>query len=109
MTTLAERRKTLEDRLAYLRRRLAGIETELDHEPTHDFEDYATEHEDDEVLERLGTSGQQEIRAIEAALKRMDAGEYGFCVRCGDEVEAERLDLLPFAPFCKTCAQAAQS
>lgn len=52
----------------------------------------------------MGTSGQQEIRAITAALARIDADEYGFCVKCGAEIGEARLDVLPYTPFCRKCA-----
>jgi RNA polymerase-binding transcription factor DksA len=41
---------------------------------------------------------------IEAALHRIEAGEYGECVSCGAEIDPERLDLVPATPFCATCA-----
>ena len=52
----------------------------------------------------MGLSGQQEIRMIEAALRRVEAGEYGICAKCGAEIGDARLDVLPFTPFCRTCA-----
>ena len=64
----------------------------------------ATEREGDEVLEDLGQSAQLELRMIEAALKRIEAGEYGECVRCGNEIDPGRLNLLPATPFCADCA-----
>ena len=57
------------------------------------------------MLEQLGVSGQSEIAQIRAALARMDAGEYGVCVRCGETIAEERLDLLPYTPFCRKCAR----
>lgn len=45
-----------------------------------------------------------EIRRIDAALKRIDAGEYGWCVECGDEIAPKRLDSDPAAPRCAGCA-----
>jgi len=107
MTTLQTRRKTLTDRLAELDTRLHEIEDELDSHQSKDWEELAVEREEDEVLERMGTSGQSEIRMIKAALGRLDAGEYGFCVKCGDEILSARLDLLPYTPFCAGCAEAA--
>ncbi|MEO1038623.1 MAG: TraR/DksA C4-type zinc finger protein [Pseudomonadota bacterium] len=44
-----------------------------------------------------------ELRRIEAALARVDAGEYGYCVECGDAIEARRLDVDPAAPRCAAC------
>lgn len=105
MTELATRRAQLEERLAFLDARVHEIDAELDSHQTKDWEDLATEREGDEALERLATSGQSEMAKIRAALARMDAGTYGICVQCGAEISDERLDLLPFTPFCRNCAK----
>lgn len=47
---------------------------------------------------------QQEIRRLQAALKRLAEGEYGACVACGEEIAAKRLDLDPATPTCVDCA-----
>lgn len=104
MTSLETRKADLLARLAQLQGRLTAIEAELDSHHDRDWEELATEREGDEVLEGMGLSGQQEIRAIEAALSRIAAGEYGFCMTCGAEIGAERLDVLPYTPFCRNCA-----
>lgn len=104
MTSIATRKAQLEGRLADLKGRLAEIEQELDSHQSKDWEELATEREGDEVLENLGVTGQQEIRMIEAALARIAADEYGFCTKCGAEIGAERLDVVPFTPFCRNCA-----
>ena len=49
------------------------------------------------------------LRKIEAALKRMDAGTYGLCERCGKPIEKARIKALPYAELCIQDAQAAQS
>ncbi|MDR5652092.1 TraR/DksA family transcriptional regulator [Ruixingdingia sedimenti] len=104
MTTIAARKAQLEARLDDLRGRLRSIEAELQGHDTADWEDRATESEEDEVLEGMGVSGAQEIRKILAALERIEAGEYGYCTKCGAEIAPERLDVLPFTPFCRNCA-----
>lgn len=104
MASVEERKVWLQERLADLNGRLAGIEAELDSHNAADWEELATEREGDEVLERMGTSGQQEIRMIEAALARIESGDYGFCAKCGGEIGEERLDVVPFTPFCRNCA-----
>ena len=101
MTPIATRKHQLEQRLADLDQRLGGIEAELVGHDSKDWEEMATERESDEVLEQMGIGSQTEIRAITAALQRIEAGTYGTCLRCGAEIEAARLDLLPFTPFCK--------
>ena len=45
-----------------------------------------------------------ELRRIEAALARIDTGEYGFCVECGEEIAARRLEFDPATPYCVSCA-----
>ncbi len=46
----------------------------------------------------------QEARRIEAAIRRIDAGEYGYCVSCGDKIAAKRLAVDPTIPICIGCA-----
>jgi RNA polymerase-binding transcription factor DksA len=104
MKTIEARRAILLQRLSELDSRLHQIETELEQPHTKDWDDMAIEREGDQVLERLGQSGLDEIRRIMAALGRIKAGDYGVCVTCGAEISQERLDVLPATPFCKTCA-----
>jgi RNA polymerase-binding transcription factor DksA len=105
MATIEDRRAQLESRRAELLARMAEVEEELESHETKDWEDLATEREGDEVLEHLGLSAQAEISKIDAAMGRIAAGEYGFCVQCGNQISEERLDLLPFTPFCRDCAK----
>ena len=105
MTDVVARRRQLVDRLRELDHRLNEIAEELDEPVSKDWEESATEREDVEVLEGLGDAGKREIAAIRAALRRMDEGEYGFCVKCGAEIPEQRLDLLPATPFCSKCAR----
>ncbi|HZG27630.1 transcriptional regulator, TraR/DksA family [Ensifer adhaerens] len=86
-----------------LTQRLGKIETDLDSTRNPDSEERATERENDEVLEELGLQGQIELKAIEAALKRVADGTYGTCVRCGGEISRERLDAVPHAALCSDC------
>lgn len=104
MTTTEMRREQLRRRLGELEARISRIEVELDQPVSDNFSEQAVEREDEEVLEDLGAAGVQEIRMIEAALDRIDAGTYGTCVRCGDPIGDERLDVLPATPFCRDCA-----
>ncbi|WP_421788965.1 TraR/DksA family transcriptional regulator [Hyphobacterium sp.] len=45
-----------------------------------------------------------ELRRIEAALKRLDEGEFGDCVECGEAIAEKRLKSDPAAPRCAACA-----
>lgn len=104
MADIKKRRAALEARLQELGTRIQHIDEELDSHNSKDWEELATEREEDEVLEGMGLSAQAEIRMIKAAINRMDAGEYGECVDCGDEINHDRLDVLPYTPFCQVCA-----
>jgi len=45
-----------------------------------------------------------ELKRIDAALKRIDEDEYGYCVSCGEEIQPKRLDMDPANPVCIDCA-----
>lgn len=98
------RKAALEKRLKSLIEDLYDIEQSLDQPANKDIEERATERESDEVLEGLGTLERSEVAQIRAALDRMKSGEYGYCVKCGAEIDQARLDLLPATPFCAKCA-----
>ena len=44
------------------------------------------------------------LKAIGAALKRMELDDYGWCEECGEEIPMGRLNLDPCAPKCVDCA-----
>lgn len=45
-----------------------------------------------------------EARRIRAAIKRIDEGEYGLCVNCGEDIAEGRLTADPVAVACIGCA-----
>ncbi len=45
-----------------------------------------------------------ELSRIEAALRRIDEDEYGYCLKCGEEIAPARLRVDPAAAFCVECA-----
>jgi len=65
----------------------------------------AKELEDSEVVDALGNEARAEIRNISAALQRIDAGEYGVCVDCGNEIDKGRIRVHPYAKLCIECAR----
>lgn len=44
-----------------------------------------------------------EIRLIDRALERIADGTYGNCIRCGDQIQKERLEANPMAERCFPC------
>lgn len=47
---------------------------------------------------------QMELTRIEAALIRIEEGEFGYCITCGEDIERERLINNPSLPQCRKCA-----
>ncbi len=97
-------RKQLEEKLNQLVARAQEIDSGLSENRDDDWEERATESEGDEVMLSVGNVTLREIEEIKHALHQMDHGTYGTCSRCGSEIPAERLELLPYATTCTGCA-----
>jgi RNA polymerase-binding protein DksA len=95
----------LEERLRELAERVEEIDDDLHEHEEDDFGDRAIETAGDEVLEELGSAGLREIQQIRAALVRLEKGTYGVCTRCGEPVGERRLEAIPHAALCISCAE----
>lgn len=96
--------KALKARLSELMNRVVEIDSELRKPLSADLEEQATDLENQEALEAIENSGILEIRQIQAALKRISEGTYGICVHCGENIDPKRLEALPTATRCISCA-----
>lgn len=47
-----------------------------------------------------------EALRIDAALRRLDEDEYGYCADCGEDIDPRRLAADPTATLCMPCAEA---
>ncbi len=47
----------------------------------------------------------QKLAHLQEALQRIDTGQYGICIRCGQPISPERLALLPSTKLCAKCAR----
>lgn len=45
-----------------------------------------------------------ETQKTKAALARLETGEFGACLECGDQIAPKRLEFDPTVPTCITCA-----
>jgi DnaK suppressor protein len=61
------------------------------------------------LLDRLDGRAKAEIEAIDEALVRIDAGQYGRCEQCGKDIPQSRLEALPMAAMCMACAKAVEN
>lgn len=106
--------------LEALRARLAGALEELDLEERATSDQRRPVELDQQSVGRLSRMDAIERQAmaqatserrarqklrLKAAIARLDAGEYGYCARCDEAIEAERLSLDPTHPFCSACAR----
>lgn len=104
MTDVQEVKKLLEERRSFLSAKVEEIEGDLREPANPDFAEQATEGEADEVLEGLENAGLLEISQINAALSRIEGGTYGDCATCGEPVGEKRLEAIPHAAQCISCA-----
>src|SRR5688572_18941389 len=68
-----------------------------------DTYDVATEERDREISMLMSDRDRQKLGAIEEALERLDAGTYGICDSCEEEIPVERLKAMPFTRLCVQC------
>lgn len=107
MPDLNHYKKIITDRLQELDARMHEVDHELGEPKSADLNEQAIDIEDDEVLESLGAAAQKEIVLLRLALERISDGSYGICRKCDDPISDARLEAVPYAPLCKTCAQGA--
>lgn len=106
MTDESRFRQVLLDMKNERTRRIRSIDKNIRHEGmSADWSEQASERENDEVLESLGSNSEKELQMIKYALKRIEDGSYFQCDRCGAEIPEARLELLPFTPHCVDCAE----
>lgn len=48
---------------------------------------------------------QQQLPEIEGALRRIESGDYGYCFKCGEEIDVRRLSVNPTSTRCISCMQ----
>lgn len=65
--------------------------------------DQATQSLDKEILFELSDNERKILRDVDAALRKMDKGTYGYCEHCKKAIEKKRIKALPSARYCMTC------
>lgn len=102
--------KIYRDRLLGRREGLVGqvMEAELysrerDSEATQDPADMAANAYTKELLFSMSANDRRLLELIDEALVRIEAGEYGQCVHCGEPVQERRLEAVPWARHCLRC------
>jgi RNA polymerase-binding transcription factor DksA len=102
------------ERLLALRARLLGDMTHMeddslkDHAKTisipTDKEELGSDNADQELTLTLLESDEDILGQVEAAIQRIEDGDYGRCAKCGEAIPKNRLDAIPYAEDCARCA-----
>lgn len=102
--------KTYRDRLMDRRVGLVGqvqaaeaYSRERDAEATQDPADMAANAYTKELMMSMSTNDRQLLESIDAALARIEAGQYGKCIHCGEPILDKRLEAVPWARHCLRC------
>ena len=106
--------KPFRERLLAIRARLRGdvdrmrdtmfsCTSRLTRMPIHAAET-AGSHYDAEMNVHLMVTKEEILAAIEAALESIEDGTYGTCAECGRRIAKARLNAIPYAVECVTCA-----
>jgi len=87
-----------------LAEKLERIKGQLTTEANTDWSEQAQERENDEVMDALGNEVRRELQLVNLALHRMKEGDYEYCDDCGENINIERLKVLPYTMHCISCA-----
>lgn len=70
-----------------------------------DAADQAVATYDKNVLHQQVEQASRQLRLLDDALRRIDAGDYGECVMCGKDIAVARLQAIPWARYCVACQE----
>jgi RNA polymerase-binding protein DksA len=76
-----------------------------ENEPASEIEEEAQDLNRARLMAQLEERGRKEIDAIDVAIGRIERGDYGFCENCEEPIDVARLEVLPTARLCTTCAE----
>src|ERR1035441_8007113 len=68
-------------------------------------DDQAQISHDEFVSLRMNGLDYGQLRQVDEALDRLDAGDYGICLACDEPIAEKRLFALPWARYCVTCQE----
>lgn len=100
---LAEKRRLMEQVNVKFQQSL-----ELDEEMKADPVDLSVMDSTRSTLLAVSTQDSQTLQMIDAALQRIEEGEYGICQNCGEEIAEKRLEAVPWARLDIKCQEAVE-
>lgn len=105
-----KRIKHYQEKLNAKRRALTGVvtstedyEREAGQDVSQDPADIASNAYTKDLLFSQSTNERNILKLVEDALHRIEAGGYGYCAACEEEIQERRLDAVPWARHCIKC------
>jgi DnaK suppressor protein len=98
----------LKDRKIQILKNIGGVYNELkglSRCELNDEGDYISISNNAMVESAIAEQQQEELKAIDRALEKIESGEYGICEMCGDEIGVQRLKVKPHAIYCIHCRE----
>lgn len=92
------------ERIIDLQKRIDAIHRDFADGRHADWSEQASERENDEVLNALESEAKVEIQQLSNAITRIENGNYGICLTCGEDIAPGRLVAQPSATKCIKCA-----
>ena len=106
-TLLKLREKVLQDTREELSKYIKGEDRQLV-ESVLDSGDYSVIDLSEDVKIRTLNSFRDTLLKVDESLRKLDEGSYGVCDDCGEEINPERIKILPFAIRCRDCQEDAE-
>ena len=101
-------RKKLEERQQSLRKTVSRTEEDgriADQDSAQDIADRAANSYTKEFLFSVSNNERQVLNMVESALQRIREGSFGECIHCGSEINAKRLEAVPWTRYCIACQE----
>jgi len=101
-------KKKLQTRREELLKTIARTEEEgrtADDDPTVDLADKAANSYTKEFLFGQTNTDRSMLQLIDEALGRIKENKYGTCSECEEELQQKRLEAVPWARYCVSCAE----
>jgi DnaK suppressor protein len=108
---LEQFRKRLETRQQELRQMVSRNQQDgrsADEEATQDIADRAASSYTKEFLFSQSNNDRQLLQMVDGALARIREGSFGECASCGKEINAKRLEAVPWTRHCIECQEKAE-
>ncbi len=101
-------KKRLETRQQELRRAVTQNQADgrsADEDTAQDIADRAASSYNKEFLFSQSNNDRQLLQMVDGALARIREGSFGECISCGKEINAKRLEAVPWTRHCIECQE----